>query len=69
MKFSKKSLFHKKPNYTTFNEGAVTQSLLLSAVDTMNKEKIIWRNRAYVVNLFSLSTFYRKHGQNIGKKG
>ena len=69
MKFSKKSLFGKVPNYATFNEGPATWSLLWVAGDNMNKEKIVWRNRTHTVNLFSLSTFYGKQGQNIGKTG
>jgi hypothetical protein len=34
--------FGKMPNYTTFNEGSVAQSLLWVAVDAMNMEKIVW---------------------------
>jgi hypothetical protein len=67
MKFSKKSLFGKVPNYATFNEGLATWFLLWVAVDNMNKEKIVWRNRTHTVNLFSHSTFYGKQGQNKGK--
>jgi hypothetical protein len=69
MKFSKKSLFGKVSNYATFNEGPVTYSLLWMAVDNIKKEKIVRRNRTHTVNLFSLSTFYGKQGQNIGKTG
>jgi hypothetical protein len=69
LNFSKKSLFGKVPSCTTFNDGPATWSLLWVAVVNMNKEKIVWQNRTHIVNLFSLSTFYGKEGQNIGKTG